>query len=175
MLSSLSSTRFDVSGILQGGVAQALRCANADTDYRSALCRWEDDLFAEFPAGHHLLDYDEAARMIGQIFRAVGRPAPALRLVPGFDDPRVGGYADVGRHCIAIETGFLYRFLVLHECAHILVPHDRNHGPAFTYLLQLLYRLFIGIPEEAIQRHLERHGLPSRTAMPEPATLRLAS
>jgi hypothetical protein len=171
---STSYARLDVSSILHHGVAKAQRCADAAIDYRSALCRWEDDLFAEFPAGHGLLGYEEAVGIVGQIFRAFGRPAPGLRLVPGFDDPRVGGYADIKRNCIAIETGFLYRFLVLHECAHILVPHDRNHGPAFIYVLQLLYRAYIGISEPAIQRHLRRHGLPAYTALPGMETLPLA-
>ena len=99
------------------------------TDYRSALCRWEDDLFAEFPAGHQILAYDDARMLIREVFRVCGRPTPSLRLVPGFDDPSVGGFADIARNCIVIEDGFLYRYLILHECAHILVPHDRHHGP----------------------------------------------
>jgi hypothetical protein len=173
MLASLGSS-VDVGGVLCEGIAEAVRFGNPDLDYRSALCRWEDDLFAEFPEGHALMEYDDAVRMIGAVFRAVGKPAPSLKLVPGFDDPRVGGYADVARNMIAIETGFLYRFLVLHECAHILVPHDRNHGPAFTYVLQLLYRSYLGIPEAAVQRHLRHHGLPSYTALPEPEPMLLA-
>jgi hypothetical protein len=161
--------------VLRQGIVNAVRCAANDVDYRAALCRWEDDLFAEFRIGHTLMDYEAAVGMVGEIFRAFGKPAPTLRLVPGFDDPRVGGYADVQRNQIAIEDGFLYRFLVLHECAHILVPHDRHHGPAFTYVLQLLYRVYLGIPEEAIRRHLVRHGLPSYTSLPEPEPVRLAS
>jgi hypothetical protein len=175
MLTTVVSGGVDLGGILSAGVAEAVRCGNPELDYRSALCRWEDDLFAEFPEGHSLMEYDAAVRMIGAIFSAVGKPAPTLKMVPGFDDPRVGGYADVARNTIAIETGFLYRFLVLHECAHILVPHDRHHGPAFTYVLQLLYRAYIGIPEEAVQRHLRAHGLPSYTGLPEAAPMRLAA
>src|SRR4051794_27731939 len=150
MLSTMVGTA-DLGGVVCEGIAEAVRSGNPHLDYRSALCRWEDDLFAEFPEGHSLMEYDEAVRLIGAVFRSIGKPAPGLKLVPGFDDPRVGGFADVARNTIAIETGFLYRFLVLHECAHILVPHDRNHGPAFTYVLQLLYRSHIGIPEAAMQ------------------------
>jgi hypothetical protein len=173
MLASLGTSEV-VGTILCEGVAEAQRSADPDVDYRSALCRWEDDLFAEFREGHALMDYDAAVKMIGHVFRTFGKPAPTLKLVPGFDDPRVGGYADVARNCIAIETGFLYRFLVLHECAHILVPHDRKHGPAFTYVLQLLYRSYIGIPEDAVKRHLKAHGLPSHTALPSPEPMLLA-
>ena len=46
---------------------------------------------------------------------------------------------------------------------------DRRHGPAFTYVLQLLYRSFIGIPEEAIRRFLNKHTLPNYTASPAAA------
>jgi hypothetical protein len=151
---------------LHDGVRAALSMPDLGTDCRGALCRFEDDLFAEFPAGHEIISHSEAVRMIAEVFGAVGRPAPDLELVPGFDDPKIGGFADVARNRIAIERGFLYRFLVLHECAHILVPEDRHHGAAFTYILQLLYRRFIGIPEAGIRRHLERHDLPSVTALP---------
>ncbi len=151
---------------LSDGIAAALRRGDLRTDFRAAICRFEDDLFAAFPAGHALMEYDSAAAMIHEIFAACGRPAPALALVAGFDDPRVGGFADIANHCIAIENGYLYRFLVLHESAHMLVPEDRRHGPAFTFLLQLLYRSFIGIPEEAVRRSLRRHDLPSYTGLP---------
>ncbi len=144
-------------------LAAALRRADRSTDFRAAICRFEDDLFASFPAGHRLMSYDEAASMLGDIFRALGQLPPRLALVAGFDDPRVGGFADVRNHRIAIEKGYLYRFLVLHESAHLIVPEDRRHGPAFTYILQLLYRSFIGVPEEAVRRLLSRHGLPSFT------------
>ena len=149
---------------LREAVAAATRdCARGD-DFRAAICRFEDDLFAAFPAGHRLLGYDEAAAMIADIFATLGRAPPRLALVAGFDDPRIGGFADVRNHRIAIEKGFLYRFLVLHELAHLIVPEDRRHGPAFTYILQLLYRSFIGVPEEAVRRFLGRHGLPAYTA-----------
>jgi hypothetical protein len=131
-------------------------------DYRAKLCRWEDHLFAEFPVGHELLEFDAAQALIRDVFRICQRPAPSLRLVPGFDDPSVGGYADIARNQIVIEQGFLYRYLILHESAHILVPHDRCHGPAFTYTLQLLYRHYFRIPESAIRRHLRDQGLPTR-------------
>lgn len=145
-------------------LAAALRQADCRTDFRAAICRFEDDLFAAFPDGHRLLGYSEAAAMLRDIFAMLGRVPPLLTLVPGFDDPRVGGFADIRNHRIAIERGYLYRFLVLHESAHLIVPADRRHGPAFTYILQLLYRSFIGIPEEAIRRFLGRHGLPGYTA-----------
>jgi hypothetical protein len=159
---------------LCAGVASARFMAPTRTDYRPALCRFEDDLFAEFTEGHEIVSYAEAVRMIGRIFRAIGRPAPALRLVPGFDDPKIGGFADVASHTIKIEDGYLYRFLILHECAHIIVPDDRKHGPAFTYVLQLLYRAFIGIPEGAMAAYLEHHGLPSLTELPEIEALPVA-
>jgi hypothetical protein len=76
----------------------------------------------------------------------------------------------VANHRIAIEKGYLYRFLVLHESAHLIVPEDRRHGPAFTFILQLLYRSFVGIPEEAVRGFLTRHGLPTYTAASAPAT-----
>jgi hypothetical protein len=151
-------------GGLSDAVAAASRRGDQRTDFRAAVCRFEDELFAAFPAGHRIMGYDEAADMVGEIFRTLGRSPPRLTLVAGFDDPRVGGFADVLNHRIAIERGYLYRFLVLHESAHLIVPHDRRHGPAFTYILQLLYRSFIGIPEEAVRRFLSRHGLPAYTA-----------
>ena len=147
------------------GFAEALAAAVADgdteSDFRAALCDFEDDLFASFPLGHAILPLAAAQAMVGEIFTALGRPAPRLALVPGFADPRVGGYADVANHRIAIERGHLYRFLVLHESAHLIVPEDRRHGPAFTFVLQLLYRSFIGIPEETVRQFLRRHRLPS--------------
>jgi hypothetical protein len=159
---------------LREGVASARFMAETRIDYRPALCRFEDDLFAEFAAGHEIISYAEATRTIGKLFRAIGRAAPALELVPGFDDPKIGGFADVARHTIKIEDGYLYRFLVLHECAHILVPDDKKHGPAFTYVLQLLYRACIGIPAGAMQHYLEKHGLPSLTELPAAEPLPIA-
>jgi hypothetical protein len=120
--------------VLGRGVVAAQSLGHDSTiDYRAALCRWEDDLFAEFTAGHQILEYDAALTLIRDVFRLCRRPTPGLRLVPGFDDPSIGGFADIARNCIVIEEGFLYRYLILHECAHILVPHDRRHGPAFIY------------------------------------------
>jgi hypothetical protein len=145
---------------LSAVVAEARSLLPGAVDLRAALCRWEDDLFSEFPAGHELIERGEAESMIAAIFSAVRRPVPALRLVPGFDDPRIGGFADVAKHLIAIETGFLYRFLVLHECAHLLVPEDRLHGNIFLHVLTHLYRHFIGIPEMPARRLLRMHGLP---------------
>jgi hypothetical protein len=148
---------------LREAVAAATRRCGREDDFRAAICRFEDDLFAAFPAGHRLLGYDEAAAMVADVFATLRRAPPSLALVAGFDDPRIGGFADVRNHRIAIERGFLYRFLVLHEAAHLIVPEDRRHGPAFTYILQLLYRSFIGVPEEAVRRLLGRHGLPAYT------------
>jgi hypothetical protein len=148
---------------LREAVAVATRDCAREGDFRAAICRFEDDLFAAFPAGHRLLGYDEATATIAEVFATLGCAPPRLSLVAGFDDPRIGGFADVRNHRIAIEKGFLYRFLVLHESAHLIVPEDRRHGPAFTYILQLLYRSFIGVPEEAVRRLLGRHGLPAYT------------
>ena len=154
---------------IREGVTNARYLPESAADFRAALCRFEDDLFAEFGAGHQIVSYEAAVKMIGEVFRACGKAAPTLEMVPGFDDPKIGGYADVACHRIKIETGFLYRFLVLHECAHILVPDDRKHGHTFTYVLQLLYRAFCGIPETAMRRCLERHGRPSLTSVFEAA------
>lgn len=156
---------------LNQALAVAIRNGDNRTDFRTALCRFEDDLFAAFPAGHGIMAYGDAQAMVAEVFGTCGRPAPSLSLVPGFDDPRVGGFADVANHRIAIERGYLYRFLVLHESAHLIVPADRRHGPAFTFILQLLYRSFIGIPEEAVRRFLGKHGLPTYTGAPAPAAL----
>ncbi|MGH7089353.1 MAG: hypothetical protein ACREFQ_10690, partial [Stellaceae bacterium] len=51
----------------------------------------------------------------------------------------------------------------LHESAHLIVPQDRRHGPGFTFVLQLLYRSFVGVPEEAVRQFLRRHRLPCFT------------
>jgi hypothetical protein len=162
------------SAKLREGVASARFMPEGRIDYRPALCRFEDDLFAEFTAGHEIVSHAEAVRMIGVVFRAVGRAAPNLELVPGFDDPKIGGFADVATHTIKIETGYLYRFLILHECAHILIPEDKKHGPGFTYVLQLLYRALIGVPADAMQQYLDRHGLPSLIELPSLEPLSIA-
>lgn len=149
------------------GIGEALAAAIAEgdceTDFRTALCAFEDDLFESYPAGHGRMDFSAAEDMVEEIFRQLGRRPPRLTLVPGFADPRVGGFADVANHRISIERGHLYRFLVLHESAHLIVPQDRRHGPGFTFVLQLLYRSFIGIPEEAVRHFLRRHRLPCFT------------
>src|SRR5215469_6515736 len=164
----MSATPF--ARVARGGLrdAVAFACDGADlaSDFRAAICRFEDELFETFPAGHRRMDLDDARSMVGDIFTLCGQMPPKLALVAGFDDPRIGGFADVAHHRIAIEQGYLYRFLVLHESAHLIVPEDRRHGPAFTYILQLLYRSFIGIPEEVVARFLRRHGLPAYTAAP---------
>ncbi len=168
--SSRSKCATPFARVAQGGLrdAVALACSGADlaSDFRAAICRFEDELFETFPAGHRRLEIDDARFMVTEIFALCGRMPPKLALVAGFDDPRVGGFADVANHRIAIERGYLYRFLVLHESAHLIVPEDRRHGPAFTYILQLLYRSFIGVPEEAMRRLLRRHRLPTFTAVP---------
>ena len=124
--------------------AVALACDGADlaSDFRAAICRFEDELFETFPAGHRRMELDDARSMVGEIFTLCGRMPPKLALVAGFEDPRVGGFADIANHRIAIERGFLYRFLVLHESAHLIVP------------------------EEAMRRLLRRHRLPAFTAVP---------
>jgi hypothetical protein len=161
--------------VLNEGAAAALAQGWPQQDCRAALCRWEDELFAEYPEGHEIITTRQATALIGDVFAAFGRAAPRLDLVPGFEDPRVGGFADVKRHRIVIEKGCLYRFLVLHEAAHILVPEDRHHGPVFIYVLQTLYRTFLGVPEAAIRELLKRHGLPSYTMLPEPEALSIAA
>jgi hypothetical protein len=161
--------------ILGEGVAAAAARGACGIDYRSALCRWEDALFARFPEGHRILTVEGAAALIETVFEACGRRLPELHIVRGFDDPRVGGFADIRRHRILIETGCLYRFLVLHESAHLLVPDDRRHGPRFTYVLQSLYRAFLAIPEEAIRGLLASQGLPSYTDIPIATALAAAA
>jgi hypothetical protein len=152
--------------ILGDVVAAALSPPCAEQDYRDALCRWEDALFARFPDGHRILDVSEATALIATFFGAFDRPVPTLEIVAGFDDPRIGGFADIPGNRILIEDGCLYRFLILHESAHLLVPTDQRHGAMFTYVLQILYRMFIGIPEHPIRELLECHGLPSHTDLP---------
>lgn len=161
--------------MLSEGVSAALGYGVPGKDYRTALCRWEDELFGRFPEGHKILTPAAATSLIETVFEGCGRKPPELRLVPGFDDPRVGGFADVARNRILIENGCLYRFLVLHESAHILVPSDRHHGAIFTYVLQFLYRTMIDIPETAIRELLLRHGLPSYTELPEEAAVAIAA
>ena len=134
-------------------IASAVAEGDTDTDFRAAICRFEDDLFADYPAGHALIALATPKPWWPRSSqRSAAAAAPRARA--GFADPRIGGFADVANHRIAIERGHLYRFLVLHEAAHLVVPEDRRHGPAFTFVAQLLYRSFIGIPEEAV-----RHGL----------------
>ncbi|MDB5410487.1 MAG: hypothetical protein JWL84_5399 [Rhodospirillales bacterium] len=166
--------RFAGSVLTEGAVA-ALAQSGSSQDCRAALCRWEDALFAQYPEGHRIMTTPEATALIEDVFAAFGRAAPQLELVPGFEDPRIGGFADVKRHRIVIENGCLYRFLVLHEAAHILVPEDRHHGPVFIYVLQTLYRAFLDVPETAVRELLTQHGLPSYTVLPEPESLAIAA
>ena len=156
---------------LYQAIASAVAEGDTETDFRSAICRFEDDLFADYPAGHARIECREARAMVSEIFTTLGCRAPKIALVPGFTDPRVGGFADIANHRISIERGHLYRFLVLHEAAHLIVPEDRLHGPAFTFVAQLLYQSFVAIPEEAIRARLARHGLPLFTG----STARLAA
>jgi hypothetical protein len=161
--------------ILSEGVGAALANGVVGKDYRAALCRWEDDLFRRFPRGHGIIAQREATSLIETIFEACGRKIPQLLFVRGFDDPLIGGFADVERNCIVIEEGCLYRFLVLHESAHMLVPADRRHGPVFTYVLQALYRAFIGVPEHAVRELLLHHGLPCYTDLPGDGAIPIAA
>ncbi len=158
-MQALRTTKF----ILGDVAAAALSPPCAEQDYRDALCRWEDALFARFPDGHHILDVSEATALIATVFGAFDRPAPALEIVAGFDDPRIGGFADIPG------------ILILHESAHLLVPTDQRHGAMFTYVLQILYRMFIGIPEHPIRELLECHGLPSHTDLPAGARFDVAA
>lgn len=155
-------SRFARKGLTEA-VAAAANEGDRDTDFRAAVCRFEDELFAAYPQGHALMEFRAAEAVLAQIFGSLGRRPPRLAMVPGFSDPRVGGYADIRNHRIAIERGHLYRFLVLHESAHLIVPDDRRHGPGFTFVLQLLYRSFLGIPEDAARLLLLKHGLPCYT------------
>lgn len=139
------------------------------------MCRWEDALFARFPEGHRILGIDAARALIARVFGTFDREVPSLELVAGFDDPKVGGLADIAGNRILIEDGCLYRFLILHESAHLLVPTDQCHGAPFTYILQILYRIFIGIPERPVRELLQRHGLPSRTEFPAESRLDVAA
>jgi hypothetical protein len=157
--------------VLGEGIANALSFHDPEQDYRAALCRFEDELFARYPAGHRIMGEAEARALIATVFAACGRKLPRLDLVDGFADPAVGGFADVERNRILIEKGCLYRFLVLHESAHLLAPTDRQHGAIFTYVLQILYRTFIGVPERSVRDLLLRHGLPSYTDLPQSASL----
>jgi hypothetical protein len=141
-------------------LAAAIDAGDNRTDFRAAVCGFEDDLFAAFPVGHAKLEFGAAKRLVAEIFMTLDRRPPRLTLVAGFADPRVGGYADIVNHRIAIESGHLYRFLVLHESAHLIVPGDRRHGPGFTFVLQLLYLSFSAIPEDAARHFLSKHGLP---------------
>ncbi|HUK59748.1 MAG TPA: hypothetical protein VLV50_11000 [Stellaceae bacterium] len=148
---------------LGAAIASAVAAGDLRTDFRAAICRFEDELFALYPAGHARISLGEAREMVDEIFAVLALRPPRLELVRRFADPRIGGFADVAGHRIAIERGHLYRFLVLHEATHLLVPEDRLHGPAFTFVAQLLYRSFIGIPEEAVRLCLTRNGLPVLT------------
>lgn len=143
-------------------------------DYRAALCRFEDALFAVHREGHAILSLQGALALIDRVFRQHGREVPALELVPGFADPRVGGFADIAGHRILIEKGCLYRFLILHEAAHILMPHDLYHGPAFLGVLWQLYRDFIGISESHLTDLARKRGLPSSIGRLEPALVAAA-
>jgi hypothetical protein len=161
--------------VLGDAALAALPRGCAEQDYRDALCRWEDALFTRFPEGHRILGIDAARALIARVFGMFDREVPSLELVAGFDDPKVGGLADIAGNRILIEDGCLYRFLILHESAHLLVPTDQCHGAPFTYILQMLYRIFIGIPERPVRELLQRHGLPSRTEFPAESRLGVAA
>jgi hypothetical protein len=163
---AMNAFAFEAKHFLDSSVPVLPPGNSLDTDYRDALCRFEDDLFERYRHGHRILHEPEARALISEIFAACERPAPSLELVPGFTDPRIGGYADVAGHRILIETGCLYIYLVLHEIAHILVPEDRWHGPAFAHVLQALYRTYLDIPEDVIRLLFDRHGLPAHTVFP---------
>jgi hypothetical protein len=83
-----------------------------------------------------------------------------LLLVPGFDDPQIGGWADAAGHRILIEDGFLHAYLLLHEAAHLLVPEDRQHGATFIRVARALYSAFLRIPDDELAALARAHGLP---------------
>lgn len=152
---------------LIGGLSDAgLSDDGGAVDCRERICRWEDELFRRFPVGHGILGYDEALDLIKAVFHGAGRTPPNLDLVEGFSDPTIGGYADVPGHRIYIERGCLYRFLVLHECAHLLVPRDRQHGPGFIYILQGLYHAALRIPQGDIAASLRQYALGEDVILP---------
>ncbi len=111
--------------VLGTNFLNALPVRDLHRDYRAALCRFEDDLFALYPDGHRILAEAEAGDLILAVFTACGRAVPTLTLVDGFDDPRIGGFADVEGNRILIERGCLYRFLVL-KCSTALLLRSRN-------------------------------------------------
>ena len=157
--------------VIGKGTATAKSLHRHEHDHREALCRFEDELFARYPEGHRIMDEAGTRALLATVFTACGRRVPKLEMVAGFADPQIGGFADVRRHRILIEKGCLYRFLVLHEAAHLLAPSDHRHGAAFTYVLQTLYRTFIGVPERVMRDLLVRHGLPSYTDLPQDVRL----
>jgi hypothetical protein len=157
--------------VIGEGVASASSYHHPGQDYREALCRFEDELFAHYPDGHRIMDEAEARALVATVFSACERRVPRLEMVAGFADPQIGGFADIRRNRILIERGCLYRFLVLHEAAHLLAPTDHHHGAAFTYVLQMLYRTFIGVPERVMRDLLLRHGLPSYTDLSQDVRL----
>jgi hypothetical protein len=159
---TMSSLISETNSILDSGTPTQAIGGDPEIDYRPAVCRWENDLFKKFPWALRLLGEDEAEALIREIFAAFGGspPAPALEIVSGFADPQIGGYADVAHNRILIERGFLYAYLVLHEIAHILVPEDHQHGPAFIHVLQALYRTHLDIPDADLRDLMREHGLP---------------
>ena len=160
---------------LSDGVSAALAHGVTGKDYRAALCRWEDDLFQRFPLGHGIIAQHEAAGLIETIFDACGRSIPKLRLVRGFDDPQVGGFADIARHCIVIEEGCLYRFLVLHEFG----PYAGSDRPPPWAGLHLRsagsLSCFHRHSRSGDSRVLLRHGLPSYTDLPRDVAVPIAA
>jgi hypothetical protein len=129
-------------------------------DWRPSVLRWEDDLCRHHPQALRILSLKEARAVLAEVFGACGRPVPALLLVPGFEDPQIGGWADAARHRILIEDGFLHAYLLLHEAAHLLVPEDRQHGATFIRVARTLYSAFLGIPDDDLAVLARAHGLP---------------
>src|SRR5260370_39447559 len=98
-MQALRTTKF----ILGDVAAAALSPPCAEQDYRDALCRWEDALFARFPDGHRILNADEATALIAAVFGAFDRPVPTLEIVPRFAGPQIGGVADDAGHRLLHE------------------------------------------------------------------------
>jgi hypothetical protein len=129
-------------------------------DWRPSVLRWEDDFCRRHPQALRILSPEEARAVLEAVFGRCSRPTPALLLVPGFEDPEIGGWADATGHRILIEDGFLHAFLLLHEAAHLLVPEDRQHGAIFIRVARTLYSTFLGIPDDDLAVLAQAHGLP---------------
>ena len=71
------------------------------TDYRPALCRFEDNLFRTYRIGHQIISEQDARDLVDEVFDDLDMEPPELVLVNGFSDPQIGGYADVATALLA--------------------------------------------------------------------------